>query len=161
MAGGTLAHARLIIRLLGLLDAHLNDGPCVVYSADVRLYVTAEDYFYPDAFVTCAGPSDPGLTEQHDAVLVAEVRSPSTAAFDQGDKLDAYSALPALREYLIIDTRRVQATVYRRSPGESWIRMVTLAGADLILESINFRLPLARLYHGVQLEPETGDEGIR
>ncbi|MGH2410782.1 MAG: Uma2 family endonuclease [Chloroflexota bacterium] len=160
MAGGTLAHARLIIRLLGLLDAHLSDGRCVVYTGDVRLYVTAEDYFYPDAFVICDGPTAPGLIEQHDAVLVVEVRSPSTAAFDQGDKLDAYSVLPSLREYLILDTRRMQATVYRRPPSEDWTRTVVLAGADLGLESINFHLPLARLYHGVRLEPETEDEGI-
>jgi Uma2 family endonuclease len=158
MAGGTLAHARLIVRLLRMLDAHLEEHPCVVYPDDVRLYVNDHDYFYPDAFVTCGGTDEPTAIEQHDATLIAEVLSPSTSSFDQGDRFDAYSVLPSLHEYLLLDPRRVQATLYRRAMDGAWLRLVTLEGADLVLESIGFRAPLAQLYRGVPLAPLVPDD---
>ncbi len=120
----------------------------------MRLYVNATDYFYPDAFVTCGSIADPGAIEERDATVVAEVLSPSTASFDLNDKLDAYSRLPSLLEYLLLDTRRAQAIVFRRAKEGVWTRLVVLDGADLELESIHFRVPLTRLYRGVRLEPE-------
>jgi Uma2 family endonuclease len=159
MAGGTLAHARLIVRLLTTLEAHLGQGPCVVYPGDVRLYVHEHQYFYPDVFVTCGGTTDAQALELRTATMVAEVLSPSTAAFDQGDKLDAYAQIKDLREYLLLDSRRIQATVFRRAQGGQWMRLVSLNGADLSLESLAFRLPMAQLYRGVPLDadPERED----
>jgi Uma2 family endonuclease len=153
MAGGTLVHSRLIVRLTAALDAHLGDGPCAVYQGDVRLYVNADDYFYPDAFVSCAEPADSTATDLHDAIFIGEVLSPSTGEFDRGDKLDAYAALPGLREYVLLDTRRVKAIVHRREPGGPWVRFVALEGADLELETLGLRLPLAQLYRGIPLAP--------
>ena len=151
MAGGTLPHGRLIVQLLAVLNTHLGDGPCVVYPDDVRLYVDDDAYFYPDAFVTCGGPDDPSLIEQRDAVLVAEVLSPSTAEFDRGDKLERYQRLPGLREYLLLDGRRIHATLYRRTDDGAWVHTVILPEADLVLESIGLRLPLAQVYRGIRM----------
>src|SRR5437868_3862445 len=81
MAGGTLAHSRLIIRLTAALDAHLGDGPCAVFQGDVRLYVNEHDYFYPDAFVSCDAQIDPTAIDRYDAMIIAEVLSPSTGDF--------------------------------------------------------------------------------
>ncbi len=153
MAGGTLAHSRLIIRLTAALDAHLGAGPCAVYQGDVRLYVNAHDYFYPDAFVSCEEEADPAARDRSDAVMIGEVLSPSTGEFDRGDKLDAYAALPSLREYVLLDTRRVKAIVHRRVPGGPWTRFVALEGADLALDTLGFRVSLAQLYRGIPLAP--------
>lgn len=158
MAGGTLAHSRLIVRLTAALDAHLGDGPCAVYQGDVRLYVHAEDYFYPDAFVSCDEAADPTAIDRYDAVAIAEVLSPSTGDFDRGEKLDAYSTLPGLLEYVLLDTRRVKAILHRREPGGVWTRSIVLDGADLELAGIGFRIPLAHLYRGIPLAPEAESE---
>ncbi len=155
MAGGTLVHSRLIIRLTAALDAHLGDGPCAVYQGDVRLYVTPADYFYPDVFVSCEEAADPIAIDRDDAAVIAEVLSPSTGEFDRGDKLDAYAGLSHLREYVLLDTRRIKAIIHRRELGRPWMRFVVLEGADLELETLGFRLPLAQLYRGIPLAPLT------
>ncbi|GAB5541905.1 MAG: Uma2 family endonuclease [Sandaracinaceae bacterium] len=61
---------------------------------------------YPDASVICdrfeADPEDPkGHTAINPTVLV-EVLSPSTEAYDRGEKLDHYRRIPSLREVLHI-----------------------------------------------------------
>ena len=158
MAGGTLAHSCLIIRLTAVLDAHLGDRRCAVYQGNVRLFVNADDYFYPDAFVFCDEGADPTTIDRYDATVVAEVLSPSTGDFDRGEKLDDYSLLPSLREYVLLDMQRMKAILHRREPGGPWTRFVVLDGADLLLESIGLRISLARLYQGIPLAPEV-EEG--
>jgi Uma2 family endonuclease len=158
MAGGTLAHSRLIIRLTAALDTHLGDGPCAVYQGDVRLYVNEQDYFYPDAFISCDEATDPTAIARNDAILIAEVLSPSTGDFDRGEKLDDYSSLPGLREYVLLDTHQVKAILHRRERGSPWTRFVVLDGADLELESIAFSIPLALLYRGIPLAPEVEED---
>lgn len=154
MSGGTAAHSRLITSVIATLYAHLLDGSCVLYQGDMRLYVGDDIYYYPDAFVTCGSTADPTAIGEHEATLIVEVLSPSTASFDLNEKLDAYGTLSGLREYLLFDTRRVQATLFRRAEEGAWLRLSVLDGADLALESIGFRAPLARIYRGVRLEPE-------
>jgi Uma2 family endonuclease len=68
----------------------------------------------------------------------------STTAFDRGDKLDAYQRLPALREYLLLDSRDPRAALYWHTDQGAWQRISVLEGADLLLESVNVRLPLSR-----------------
>src|SRR5689334_18222 len=83
MAGGTLAHSRLIINLLSTLAAHLGDGPCRVFDGNVDLHFSREEYRFPDAFVTCDDLRDLYATKLSDATLVCEVLSPGTAEIDR------------------------------------------------------------------------------
>jgi Uma2 family endonuclease len=152
MAGGTLAHSDLTVALQIRLAIHLRGGPCHMYNQDVQLYVDEQDYYYPDAFVVCGGPRNPQLREQHDAVLVCEVLSPSTADDDQGIKRLRYQRLASLREYLLLDSRRYAATLYRRS-GDDWTVHDLGAGATLNLSSIGLTLALDDLYVDVDLDP--------
>lgn len=151
MAGGTLAHSDLTVALQIQLATHLRGGPCHMYNQDVQLYVDERHYYYPDAFVVCDGPRDPRLHEQHDAVLVCEVLSPSTADDDQGTKRLDYQDLPSLQEYLLLDSRRRAATIYRRAGGD-WTVHDLGAGDTLRLTSIGLALPLDALYADVDLD---------
>ena len=64
MAGGSLAHAALSARLASLLDQGLPpDGPCIVYSSDVKLKLAEDHYLHPDVTVGC--------TEQGEGVRLA------------------------------------------------------------------------------------------
>lgn len=153
MAGGTEAHAQIMVRLLIALGLHLADGPCRVYPSDMALAAGAKQY-YPDAFVVCNDPMQPNRRRIEDAVLVCEVRSQSTAEFDKGDKFDAYKRLPGLREYLILDNRRPQATLFQLGADGVWRYLVFAAGAGVSLESVGLLLPLDRIYAGITLDPD-------
>jgi Uma2 family endonuclease len=152
MAGGTEAHARLAIRFLAALERHLGSGPCRVYNSDMKLLADSREYF-PDAFVVCNDPMRPRRTRIEDAVLVCEVRSESTADFDKGEKFDAYKQLPGLHEYLILDNRRPQATLFQKGMDGAWRYITIVEGAEVRLESVDMVLSLSRLYDGLTLDP--------
>jgi Uma2 family endonuclease len=158
MAGGTRAHARLMTRMLTALEAHLRGGLCNVYPSDMRLYVADHTYFYPDAFVVCDEDAMPNRVDERDAMLVVEVRSASTSDFDRGDKFEAYRQLPGLREYLLLDNRRVQANLFRLGDDGAWRYITYTEGADLVLESVGLHLPLADLYLGIPLDRDDSPE---
>jgi Uma2 family endonuclease len=114
--------------------------------------VNERTYFYPDAFVVCDEDMDPNRIDERDAVLVAEVRSASTSDFDRGDKFEAYRQLPSLREYLLLDNRKLQATIFRLGDGGEWRYVTFTEGADFLLESIGLRLRLQAIYDRIPLD---------
>jgi len=116
MAGGTPEHARLASRALVQLARGLAKG-CEAYNSDLRVRIAAADLAtYPDAQVI-GGPVVTALDDRHAAtnpVVVVEVTSPSTEAFDRGDKLRAYWQLPSVQEVVIISHDRPHIAVHRR-----------------------------------------------
>ena len=155
MAGGTEAHDQIILRALVALALHLgNHGPCRVHTSNMKLKVETRKEYYPDAYVVSNDPMQPNRRKLEDAALICEVRSQSTADFDQGDKFAAYKLLPSLREYLILDNRRPQATLFQKGDDGIWRHLIITEGATIPLRTIGLHLPLAQLYEGVTLDPD-------
>jgi Uma2 family endonuclease len=153
MAGGTEAHDQITLNLLLEIGLHVRRlGRCRAHTADLLLKAGAHDY-YPDAYVTCNDPMQPNRYRVEDAVLVCELRSQSTADFDRSEKFDAYKQLPSLQEYLILDNRRPEATLYRRADS-AWLQLTFTEGADILLESIDLHLPVSSIYTGLVLDPD-------
>jgi len=159
MAGGTVAHDDLIVRIITALSVHLGTrGPCKVHTSDLKLRA-ADNAYYPDAYVACS-EIHARQTALNDATLICEVRSQSTAEFDRGDKFASYQSLASLCEYLILDNRRPLATLYRKADDGTWTLLAFSAGTTLPLTSIGLELPVDRIYDGVTLDPDpaSGDE---
>jgi hypothetical protein len=98
MAGVEDRHATVALNMAMALRQHLRGTPCRTFIADVKLHVEAANaYFYPDVFVTCSEADRASPLIKREAVLVVEVLSPGTAAYDRGDKFARYRQLPALR----------------------------------------------------------------
>ena len=84
-------------------------------------------------------------------VLIVEVHSRSTRGHDLIRKLPRYLAMPSLERILYIEQDRVSVTHHARVDGE-WTRREYTDLADIaLLESLDARLPLARVYRGVEL----------
>lgn len=152
MAGGTLRHGALQTRVSVLLGQQLLDGPCVLYSSDVRVRVLATGLAtYPDLSVVC-GPvlRDPRskVTATNPTVLV-EVLSPGTEPSDRGEKFDHYQQIPSLREYVLISTKLQKVEVYHRNDDGSW--RYTRAGPGQVsrIEAIDATLSVDTLYRGI------------
>lgn len=147
MAGASDAHVTISLNLAASLRAHLRGRPCRVYIADMKLEVARGDaFFYPDVFVTCAA-ADAALADRKRApLLVAEVLSPSTAAFDRGLKFAHYRSLPSLREYVLIDTERQAVEVFRRDASDHWVLYPSGPGETAEFASVGLVLPLAAIY---------------
>lgn len=118
MTGGTLRHNRATMKSVMALEAHLKGSPCMVFSGDVKVAVDeTAHWFYPDVVVTCSARdvSDLDAVAVREPVLVLEVLSPSTAAYDRGEKFLSLQKLASLQEYALLDAVTPRLEVFRRN----------------------------------------------
>ncbi len=151
MAGVEDRHACASLNLAMALRAELRGSPCRVYRSDVKLRVEAADaYFYPDVFVTCSAADLADRLIKREPVLVAEVLSASTAAYDRGGKFAAYRQLPSLREALFIDVSRRVVDLYRRGGDGLWVLHPLQAGDTMVLSSLGLSVPVDRIFDDLE-----------
>lgn len=159
MVGGTRAHNGIAGNLFVALKLALRGSPCRVFINDIKVKVAkVNSYYYPDVVVTCRPQEarlDRGLVLESPALIV-EVMSPTTAHTDEREKWRAYQTLESLREYVLLDSRSLRATILRRAQ-VGWIRIELNEQDAFTLESVDFSVPLAELYEGVEF-PEAGAE---
>lgn len=150
MAGASDAHVTATGNLFVALRAHLRGTPCRTYIADMKLHVSAADaYFYPDVFVTCSAADALRPQDKAEPVLVAEVLSPTTAAYDRGAKFAAYRSLPSLQEYVLIDPESPGVEVYRRDASNHWVLYPYGPQDAAEFTSVGLTLPVAQVFEDV------------
>jgi Uma2 family endonuclease len=110
-------------------------------------------YTYPDVVVVCGEPRfmDGALDTLTNPALIVEVLSPTTEAYDRGEKFQHYRSIESLREYVLIAQDRVLMERFVRE-GEFWT-LSTLSDLDAALEltSVHCSLPLREIYYDVEL----------
>jgi indole-3-glycerol phosphate synthase len=134
------------LNLYSSLRQALNSSRCRVFVEAVKVRIEAADaLFYPDLLVTC-DPRD-RLTPDYVShpLLVAEVLSESTAAFDRGRKFAAYRKLESLQEYLLIDLAAQRIEVFRRDLQNHWVLYDHGAGDRVELASLALHLAVDEL----------------
>lgn len=87
-------------------------------------------------------------------MLVVEVLSDSTAAFDRGAKFAAYRKLESLREYVLIDIAAQRIELFRRNPENHWVLYDFGAGDRLELASLSLKLDVGELMDDTQEDVE-------
>lgn len=154
MAGASDAHITLTGNLFSALRNHLRGTPCRCFFADMKLRVDGADaFFYPDVVVTCSAADAADRLVKREPVLLAEVLSRSTAAYDRGAKFAAYRLLPSLREYLLIDPESRVCDLYRRGDDGLWVLHPYSAADTVHLASLDVRLPGDVMWEQVLPEP--------
>lgn len=154
MAGASKAHATVALNVALALREKLRGTPCSTYVSDMKVRVEAADaFFYPDVVVGCSAADARDPLVLREPVLVVEVLSRSTAAYDRGAKFAAYRRLPSLREYLLVDPETRVSDLYRRGDDGLWV-LHPYASADTVhLASIDLRLSGEALWEQVPPEP--------
>ena len=150
MAGGSPDHAAVAVNVSTLLATQLRDRPCRVFGSDLRVRVKETGLgTYPDVSVVCGrlelDPDDPQGHTVTNPVLLVEVLSPSTDAYDRGEKLAHYKRIPSLQEVVLVAYDRRQLEVWRRE-GSGWILDVAHGDQRAPLRSVSCELPLGEVY---------------
>src|SRR5205823_1714677 len=118
MSGGSPQHALIAMNVGAELRNRLKDKSCRPYGSDLRVRISGRDQtVYPDISVIC-GRIEYDADDQagHTVLnprLIVEVLSPSTEAYDRGDKFAAYREVPSLAEYVLVSCE----TFYRQADG--------------------------------------------
>jgi Uma2 family endonuclease len=149
MAGGSPEHAALAGNVITLLGVAVRSRPCRVHTSDLRVHILDTGLeTYPDVTVVCGkaelDPEDK-LAIVNPTVVV-EVASPSTEAYDRGEKLSHYKRIASLREIVLVSHREHLVEVVRREEDGSWTRHEARAGGAAKLESLGCELPVDEVY---------------
>ncbi|HZH92324.1 MAG TPA: Uma2 family endonuclease [Pyrinomonadaceae bacterium] len=86
-AGGSERHNLIAANLITAIGVQLRDRPCRVYPSDLKVRVPdSKRFFYPDVSIVCGETrfADDERDVVLNPVVVVEVLSESTAAFDRG-----------------------------------------------------------------------------
>lgn len=154
MAGASRRHHRIVTNLSTALSVQLKFRPCNNYSSDMRVRIgNAERYVYPDIVATCG--REEFEDDQQDVLLnpllIIEVLSPSTEAYDRGDKFRYYQTISSLREYVLVSQDRRCFEVYRQQPDGRWLdESRSMPPLTLRLESVDCVLTEAEVYAKVE-----------
>jgi len=158
LAGASEPHNIIVFNLGGMLYNSLRGKPCRGYVVDMRVKVAElPAYLYPDVVIVCGQPQFED--EQKDNLLnptvVTEVLSPSTEAFDRGEKFAAYQRSPTLREYLLVAQDRIYVEHFIRQPDGQWsCRVYDQPEQSVVLLGGAVSLPLQGIYEGISLSQE-------
>jgi Uma2 family endonuclease len=149
MAGGTPEHAALVAAFIQQLGNALRGKPCRVYSSDLRVRIRETGFTtYPDVTVICGQletDTEDRLAAVNPLVLV-EILSESTEAYDRGAKAAHYRRIPSLREYVLVSHIEPAIEVHRRSDAGHFELHEARKGERVILASLGIELDVDSLY---------------
>ncbi len=153
MAGASANHNLIVLNAGACLREQLKKKPCRVYPSDLKLRIQATGlYTYPDLSVVCSEPqleSDNGDVLLNPIVLL-EVLSDSTEAYDRGKKFEHYRTIPSLQHYVLIAQDRHSIDCFSLKTDGCWVLTSCQSLNERVeLEAIESELVAAEVYDKV------------
>jgi Uma2 family endonuclease len=148
-------HHMIVGNLAGELHDQMRGRDCVAFIADMRLKIRALGvYTYADVAIVSGKRlfEDAELDTLLNPTAIIEVLSPSTEAYDRGEKFAHYRRLESLREYVLVAQNKMRVEHFRRE-GEEWILSeISAPDGTLHLASIDCHVALAAIYEKVEFD---------
>ncbi|MBT3219899.1 MAG: Uma2 family endonuclease [Proteobacteria bacterium] len=152
MAGGSPRHSRIKMNLYGLFFNTLGDGPCQPYDSDLKIRVVETGLAtYPDLAVVC-WPLEPHTDDRNavtNPVVLVEVLSGSTEAWDRGGKFAHYRRIPSLQHYVLVSQNIERIEHFVRQEGGSWQLTEHGPGEVVVLKATGQKIPIDEVYRNL------------
>ena len=155
MAGASREHNQISANLIRVLGNQLLEKPCSVYSSDMKVKIEKiTKYTYPDIVVACQ--TERFEDEKRDVLLnpvvIMEILSDSTEAYDRGRKFLHYQLIDSLVEYILIAQDAARIETFSRRTDNTWL-YAEFHGLDVVvnIESIGCALRLGEVYQKIEL----------
>jgi Uma2 family endonuclease len=143
MAGGTRAHARVQANIMGELRNRLRGSGCRPYGSDMAIRIDEYSVRYPDLSIICsdsASPTDDKKKAFDAPIVVVEILSPSTAAYDQDVKLKDYQSLASVDTIVFADPDTERCRIVQRIGPHGWRDERFEDPVDVALPALNLIL---------------------
>ncbi|MGH9769650.1 MAG: Uma2 family endonuclease [Blastocatellia bacterium] len=170
MAGESDAHLAICLNVGAEMRNRLKGSDCKARTQNMKVRSGPEpkskrfpkDFFsYPDVMVYCG---DPAFHDSHRDVLlnpkvIVEILSPSTEAFDRGEKFIRYRAYnDTLTGYILVSQKNPFIEHFSRQSGGNWLLSATGGlESSLHTSSIDCQVELSEIYYGVQFPKEDAE----
>lgn len=172
MAGESDAHGAICFNLGAELRNQLKGTSCQGRAQNMKVRSGPEpkfrrlskDFFsYPDIVVFCG---EPKFHDKHRDVLlnpqvIIEILSPSTEAFDRGEKFIRYRTYSdTLTDYILVSQKKPFIEHFTRQSDGNWLLSATSGlESSLHISSIDCKLELSEIYYGVSFPEEDAATG--
>ncbi|MDE0400440.1 MAG: Uma2 family endonuclease [Candidatus Poribacteria bacterium] len=151
-SSSNLSHNLITGNIVAGLYTRLKSSGCFVFANQMRVSIpSVKSYFYPDVGVVCEEPrfEDDLFDILLNPIVVVEVLSASTEAYDRGDKFAHYRQLQSLQEYVLVSQDKVRVDHYVRHATQWILTDFQELEQHLPLTSIQCKLPLQEIYENV------------
>ncbi len=154
--GGTPNHNRITGNFSATLNFAFKCQYYDVFITDQLLWIpSTKTYTYPDIMIV---QGEIQLQEGRNDIitnplLIAEVLSQSTEAYDRGDKFTAYRTIPSVQEYILIEQYRPHIEQFTKTESGQWL-LSDYDGkeATITLNSVSLEIPLLDIYDKVNFQ---------
>jgi Uma2 family endonuclease len=155
MSGPKVQRNIIAGNLYGNLFYKLKGKPCKPFNSDQRIHIEENTLFtYPDISIICGEIktlNDDNWNVLNPTVLI-EVLSLSTKNYDRGEKFMLYRDISTLKEYILVDSERIQVEAFRLNENNHWeLEEYRALPETLQLPSVNVSMLLSEIYEGTKL----------
>ena len=153
MSGASRVHSLITSNISNTLYNQLVGSDCEVHSSDMRVQPSPIAYFYPDVVVAWGEPrfEDDVYDTLLNPIVIVEVLSPSTAAYDRGEKFSHYRQSTSLQDYILVSQHKVSVEHHWRQDRQ-WEHTEFRALDDVLpLTSIGCEISLHDIYRRVNV----------
>jgi Uma2 family endonuclease len=155
MPGGTNIHSEISTNVVTAIKIAIRVLPIKfrVYNSDLKIRIEPVDVgVYPDALVICKEPEF--WQNRRDVIvnplLIVEVLSPSTQAYDRLGKFELYKQLPSFQEYVLVNTDKHSVETRFQEETDLWrIKTETNVENAVTLRSLGVSISMADIYEDI------------
>jgi Uma2 family endonuclease len=155
MSGASARHNVISSNIMIALGISLKDKTCKPYGSDMRIHIPENTLFtYPDISVICGDItiSDEDENSAIDPILIIEILSSSTRNYDRGEKFMLYRAIPALKDYLLVDSQSIHVEHFAINKEGLWqLKEYNNLNEDIFIETHNVKLAMEDVYERSKL----------
>ncbi|MGJ7030836.1 Uma2 family endonuclease [Niabella hirudinis] len=157
MAGAGARHNVIFSNIMGQLYIQLQGKPFRPFGSDMRIHIPENTLFtYPDISIICndiiSSPEDEDTIIQPTALI--EILSRSTRNYDRGSKFKLYRDIPALKEYILIDSESINIEVFRVNASGHWeLEEYKTQNETLLIKAVDITIAIHEIYEGTKLTP--------
>jgi len=152
MTGSSPEHSVIAGHIDRLFQEQLGDsGPCHIHR-EQYVVIPGKPPVVPDVVITC-DLADWDKKRRlkpfkiRSPLIVVEVLSPSTEAYDHNEKFARYKLCPTLEVYILASQDEPYVEVYRKA--NRWQQECYESDQIIQLDQLDLELPLALIYAGV------------
>jgi Uma2 family endonuclease len=147
-----VAHGMLLARLCSVLHSALKDRRDSVAQMTAAIASPSDpDTCYLADLVATPMPIRWNEQLVHDPILIIEILSESTAAFDRGSKVPDYRRISSVNEILLIDSGRILVELHQRQGVDWTMQIIADPAVAISLSSAGIEISMSELYDGLPL----------
>ncbi len=155
MAGASPRHNVIFSNLFREIGNRLKGQSCRPYGSDLRIHIPENTLFtYPDISIICGDiiPSNADGDTAIEPTVLIEILSPATRDYDRSQKFKLYRDIPALKEYILVDSEAVNVEVFKLNERLHWeLYEYKRLDETLLIATVQVRIPLGEIYEGIKI----------